>query len=263
MNSFLVAACLLVNMRQPVFSGTTIYTDYFGLEAASSGFPGDRVNVSFRDFPVNGIYWPPLTVSNIALLGRVFVVEPVSGVQFLYLNNYDSDVPLTIHFPTGAKAFGAFFSSWLGPTYPKTITMTATTDQGEVFTFDAFSCDPGKPPINVSWFGLLPEATIYNLTFSDGAIFGAAGPYPMHEEMIAEIFAVINKPPTLDLSAFPNNQVNVGVNGAAGQTVVLLTSTNLATWQPVVTNKLTSDRWVYSGIQTNSTTARFYRVTAN
>jgi hypothetical protein len=81
--------------------------------------------------------------------------------------------------------------------------------------------------------------------------------------MIAEIFAVINKPPTLDFSASPPNQVNVGINGAAGQTVVILTSTNLMTWQAVVTNKLAADRWVYSGTQTNSTTARFYRVAAN
>lgn len=110
---------------------------------------------------------------------------------------------------------------------------------------------------SVTFFGLIPATTMYQITISDGgALLG------MHEELIAEILAVINKPPTLDLASSSTNQLNIGVNGAAGQTLVLLSSTNLANWQPVMTNKLASDRWVYSDTKTNSTSPRFYRVAA-
>lgn len=255
-----MAICLLTTIQQSVFSGTTsCYSSPSALEAASSSFTGDRVNLSFNTFPVAGMYASPFVISNIAILGRTFVIEPVSGVPFLYLNNYDSDVPLTIHFPTGAKAFGAFFSSWLGPSYPKTFTMTATTDHGEVFTFEDFSSYGQSPPVNVAWFGLIPDAPIYDLTLSDGGIVQSGG-YSMHEEMIAELFAVINRPPALDVSGLLQSEI--GVNGSAGQTIVLLTSTNLIAWQAIVTNRLASDRWVYSATQTNSASARFYRVAA-
>jgi hypothetical protein len=49
--------------------------------------------------------------------------------------------------------------------------------------------------------------------------------------------------PTMDIRYQAPASVVVGVNGRSGQTIVLLQSTDLTTWQPVVTNTLTADRW--------------------
>ncbi len=50
-------------------------------------------------------------------------------------------------------------------------------------------------------------------------------------------------PPTVDIRRQAPGSVVVGVNGQAGQTIVLQQSTDLTTWQPAATNKLTADRW--------------------
>ena len=253
------AICILVASQQAGFPATTTYTNPFTLYVASEGLPGEQVNISFNGYPH---YWSLRVggiVSNITFFGRVLVIQDITEAPFTYLNNYDSGVPLTLRFPTGARAFGAYLSSWLGPSYPKIIPMTATTDQGEVFSFNAFSASYASAMTNQTYFGLISVAPIYQITLSDGGIFDPR--YDTHEELIAQIFAVINAPPTLDLASSSTNQLNIGVSGAAGQTIVLLSSTNLASWQPVVTNKLVADRWVYSVNQTNGAT-QFYRVGA-
>lgn len=65
-------------------------------------------------------------------------------------------------------------------------------------------------------------------------------------------------PPTLDITCLSASQVCIGVNGSAGQTVVIQTSSDLITWYSQATNTLVSARWVL----TNSPPAgvpMFYR----
>jgi hypothetical protein len=62
------------------------------------------------------------------------------------------------------------------------------------------------------------------------------------------------QPPTLDISASPS--LSVGVNGIAGQTIILQGSSNLVQWLPLATNTLSSNRWVYPVAPAGS---RFYR----
>jgi hypothetical protein len=69
----------------------------------------------------------------------------------------------------------------------------------------------------------------------------------------------MNPPPKLGIFLGNQGDVNVGVNGSRGQTVVVESSADLIRWQALATNKLASDRWVYSG-QPNSSTARYYRL---
>jgi len=52
------------------------------------------------------------------------------------------------------------------------------------------------------------------------------------------------QPPVLDISWMSPSQVAIGVNGSAGQTIVLQTSLDLIAWLPLATNTLTSTRWV-------------------
>jgi hypothetical protein len=50
-------------------------------------------------------------------------------------------------------------------------------------------------------------------------------------------------PPWLDITGTTNGTVIVGVNGMAGQTVILQRTANLLAWQPLATNTLTAARW--------------------
>jgi len=157
--------------------------------------------------------------------------------------------PILIRFITGAKAFGATFSSFIPETYSN-FTGTVTTDLGDTFTFRS-----GPNPA-FAFFGLTSTNSFYSLTYSDGAVF-----YPLHEELVGDIYLVLNPPPELQISFEAVGQVDLKINGSQGQTVVVETSTNLATWQALATNRLASDQWIYSDPRPISQAARYYRTT--
>jgi hypothetical protein len=50
-------------------------------------------------------------------------------------------------------------------------------------------------------------------------------------------------PPILDIAAGAEGTLTLGVNGAAGQTVVIEDSVDLRAWQPFWTNQLSAGRW--------------------
>ena len=66
-------------------------------------------------------------------------------------------------------------------------------------------------------------------------------------------------PPTLDIATGGPGQFLIGINGRAGQTLVLQSSTNLVSWQPLATNTLSTARWVYGDSQLMPDGQRFYR----
>ncbi len=67
------------------------------------------------------------------------------------------------------------------------------------------------------------------------------------------------QPPKLDISAGLPGRLQVGVNGVAGQTIVIQVSADLLFWQPLATNALVANRWVYIDNQTVSGGKRYYR----
>ena len=71
----------------------------------------------------------------------------------------------------------------------------------------------------------------------------------------------LQQPPTLDLARSGTNQFRIGVNGLPGQTVTLTYSTNLASWLPLVTNTLATNRWVYTDAPPVAVLRQFYRAT--
>jgi hypothetical protein len=54
------------------------------------------------------------------------------------------------------------------------------------------------------------------------------------------------QPPALDIARLNASQLRIGVNGLAGQTVILLQSTYFGGWLPLATNTLASGRWTYT-----------------
>ena len=122
--------------------------------------------------------------------GRYLGTGPPTG--FLY--NFDSDVPLSIHFAYGARAFGGDFSSYLSSLY-LSFTATLSLGNGETFQFTA----PTDP--NYAFFGFISPTPIRDLTFSDGGLFGTVG---LHEELLGNVYTVtvIPEPAAIVLAGF-------------------------------------------------------------
>jgi hypothetical protein len=86
----------------------------------------------------------------------------------------------------------------------------------------------------------------------------SAGTYSLCAEMSAgphtrylyapEMVQIISPPPTMTISISQSGsrQLNIGINGTAGQTIVLQSSTNLVDWTAVGTNALTTSLWNYT-----------------
>jgi hypothetical protein len=75
-----------------------------------------------------------------------------------------------------------------------------------------------------------------------------------------EMVQVIGNPaPVLDIAQIGFGQFRIGINGQANQTIVLESSLNLTSWQPLATNTLTTSRWVYTNSPPNGTPMLFYR----
>jgi hypothetical protein len=67
------------------------------------------------------------------------------------------------------------------------------------------------------------------------------------------------QPPALGISQMNNGWLLIGVNGVSGQTIVLQTSTDLRNWQPLATNALTADTWLYTNTAAAGFGGQFYR----
>jgi hypothetical protein len=65
----------------------------------------------------------------------------------------------------------------------------------------------------------------------------------------------------LDITRTGSFQFQIGVNGSAGQTIILQTGSNLVSWQAVATNTLSTTRWIYTNNPSTSTAKQFYRAT--
>jgi uncharacterized delta-60 repeat protein len=88
------------------------------------------------------------------------------------------------------------------------------------------------------------------------------GQYNGSSWFVETITVVSNTPITLNLdsSGFIANRFGFGLNGPAGQTVVVETSTDLCSWLPVQTNVLGLESSYFSESIANTTPQRFYRL---
>src|SRR5439155_26631125 len=75
-----------------------------------------------------------------------------------------------------------------------------------------------------------------------------------------ELVQVVSRP-FLDIVRSGPLQFQIGVNGPAGQTIILQTSSNLLSWQPLATNILSTGRWIYTNSPAAGTALQFYRAT--
>ncbi len=66
-------------------------------------------------------------------------------------------------------------------------------------------------------------------------------------------------PPVLDIARLNGSLYQIGINGLAGQIIVLQISTNLQNWLPLATNTLAGNRWVYTNAPPASASRQFYR----
>jgi hypothetical protein len=70
---------------------------------------------------------------------------------------------------------------------------------------------------------------------------------------------VASQAPTLDIALTAPLEIQIGINGSAGQTMILQTSSNLYNWQGLATNLLQTSRWLYTNSLGPGATHQFYR----
>jgi hypothetical protein len=172
------------------------YTDQFAFKAACQNLEGVKQEISFSSLQP-GWWSDSLTLSNVTFSGHLVARgqgDPIAIANEASLNNYDTGVPMSIHFETVALAFGADFSSLLFPYNTSNFTATITVQGGDIFNFSA-APGPGS-----TFFGFIEESPFTDLTFSDGGAFGIRqgtdglpnGTY--HEELIGNSYMVIGVP---------------------------------------------------------------------
>jgi len=244
--SLMITLLLPVVSERPAASGVVGYSNFGQFFNATQYIPGVHLDLPFDG--QNRVLWPGfsgynVTISNVTFIGNL-EVGFVDSSRVIFLLNYDEGLFLRFHCPGGIRAFGGFFSSW-SSAWQSNFTGTIATDQGDSFSFPAL-VDP-----QVTFYGMISTNSFYNAAYSDGG--------PLHEELVSEVFLVVNPAPVLDISFGIQGQVNIAVNGSPGQAVTLQASTNLVTWQDLTGTTLASERWVYTDTQTNRTTPRYYR----
>jgi hypothetical protein len=69
----------------------------------------------------------------------------------------------------------------------------------------------------------------------------------------------VQQPPVLDIARLNATQFTIGVNGVAGETIILQTSTDLTNWLPLATNTLVAPVWIYTNTPPLNQAHRFYR----
>jgi hypothetical protein len=68
-----------------------------------------------------------------------------------------------------------------------------------------------------------------------------------------------NQPPTLDIAQLGKTGFRIGVNGLAGQTIMIQSSANLRDWLPLAINVLTAATWEFIDNQTTTEGRRYYQ----
>jgi hypothetical protein len=116
---------------------------------------------------------------------------------------------------------------------------------------------PGASSLTSSALSL-PLGT--NATPGSYAIYAKISGGGRSRYLYSQIVQVISvaQPLVLDISSAAG-QLQIGVNGSPGQTVVLENSADLGAWQSLATNTLTGGRWVYQQSVSVTEASQFYR----
>ncbi len=159
-----------------------------------------------------------------------------------------------------------FYYQWahLG-TNPATLRFHLDTDlnplnSGQVFLQEIGVPATGPEAIGIGATNLLLAATnlvpgTYHVL---ATITGSGRQRHLYAPETVEVIAP-RQPPTLDIVKLNATQYRIGLNGEAGQTVVLQSSPDLQTWTALATNTLVTSRWDFTNTPPSSPGTRYYR----
>jgi len=102
---FVGAVWFIIISGHSVWSQTFIYYNRFSFLGVAQALPGNQQSIPGFLPP----FGPTVTVGDVTFSGSSLGTYGINSGQALF--NFDSQVPLSIHFANGARAFGADFSS--------------------------------------------------------------------------------------------------------------------------------------------------------
>jgi len=185
---FVWAVCLMFASERGGRSQSSTYFDFGNFYNACQPVPGNKQSISYFLSSGGGLIGPTLTISDVTFTGRYLIRAQFNAGPALY--NFDSGVPLGIHFANGARAFGGDFSSF-APQLVSSFTATLSLDNGETVTFTA----PTNP--NSRFFGFISPTPMGDMTFSGGGLY-----FGLHEELIGNLYMVTVIPEASTLALF-------------------------------------------------------------
>jgi hypothetical protein len=230
----LIAGGDRLSTDQPLGSGTSFVVDGFNQWwDLGAGTSNNRTTVS----PNNG-NWP-----NLIRLNRMSTNQVVQG----------QSTPVKFYYQWGRTNIGnATVSFYLDNDFNPLNGNSTLVSQVTV---------PGTGPSSVFYATVNLQLNSTNATPGYHSLFAKITGGAQTRYLYApELVDVISAPrPILEIATLSNTQFVIGVNGIAGQTIVLQTSTNLLNWLPLATNTLAGNRWTYTNNSPVSIGDRFFR----
>jgi hypothetical protein len=184
--------------------------------------------------PANNGIWPNLIQFNIAGTNSVTPGEPITA-SFYYQYGGPS-TNLTAQF---------YFGGDFNPYDSKNTFVTEVSLPGtgiNYVDYDSVSLSTSNfPPGTYSVFGKISDGTHTRFLYAPQLV-------------------TIHPPPTVSLGiAQLGSQFIIRIHGPPNQTAVLQSSANLQTWQPIATNLLNANAWLYTNTIPASSPRQFFR----
>jgi hypothetical protein len=197
---------------------------------------GGGTNANRTALPAGGGAWPNPVKFNLTSTGPVPLGD-AAGVSLYY--QYGGAANLTAQF-----YFDRDFNPWNSNSILAEVAQPPATGTGSVYHY---------PNLGLATTNAAPGTYSVYAVLTDGA----RRRYLYAPELL--VIASSLQPPVLGLNMLASGRVRIAVKGVPGQLIELQISPDLAAWQPLATNQMTSADWTFTNTVPVGQAARFYR----
>jgi hypothetical protein len=184
----------------------------------------------------NSGQWPNIIKLNVTGTNVVTPGDSVAARFYYQYAGLASNVNCQIYFDGGFNPYGS--NSLLNSRYALT-----NTGAGSVYIRNVSLSTSNTPPGTYAVYALISDPGHARYLYA-----------PERVQVLPS-----QQQPSLELAALTPSQIEIGVNGASGQTVVLQESTDLRNWLSFATNTLSAGRWIHTNNSPANFSAQFFR----